>query len=424
MIAYLRRAVDDELDELLPQLPAVLLDGPKAVGKTETAVQRAGTLVDLTDAAQQQIALQAPAAVLAGEPPIVVDEWQLSPGTWDAVRRRVDADGSGGQFILTGSAPVPGSTTHSGAGRIATLRMRPMTLFERGAARPTVSLSGLLQGDMSDIHGRSELDLPAYVELLLSSGFPGFLNLTGRARRTALDGYLDRIADRDLPELGHNIRHPQTVRRWLAAYAAATATTATWETIRDAATSNQGDKPARTTVTAYTDALQRLRVLDPVPAWLPTRNHLARLTSAAKHHLTDPALAARLVGVDQRRLIEGATGAPALPRDGTFLGALFESLVTLNLRVFAQAAEARVFHLRTKGGRHEVDLIIERDDGKVVAVEVKLAGTVDDDDVKHLQWLRDEIGRDLLDAVVITTGPLAHRREDGVALVPLALLGP
>lgn len=427
MVGYLRRIVDSELDELMSQLPAVLLDGPKAVGKTETAAQRARTVVDLTDAGQRQVAQQDPAVVLRGEPPILVDEWQLAPGTWDGVRRGVDASGTGGaggRFILTGSAPAPGSTTHSGAGRITAVRLRPMTLPERGVAHPTVSLAGLLHEEAVDIGGRSDLDLPAYVELLLSSGFPGLLDLGGRARRAALDGYLERIVDRDLPELGHNVRHPQTVRGWLAAYAAATSTTASWETLRDAATSNQADKPARTTVTAYTEALQRLRVLDPVPAWLPTKNHLNRLTKADKHHLADPALAARLVGVDQPKLLSGKAGVPALPRDGTFLGALFASLVTLHVRVFAQASEARVFHLRTQGGRHEVDLIIERGDGKIVAVEVKFGGAIDDDDVKHLHWLRGEVGEDLLEAVVVTSGPLAHRRKDGVAVVPLALLGP
>ena len=424
MRSYLRRVVDNELDELMSHLPAVLLDGPKAVGKTATATQRTRTVVDLTDAAQRQIARQSPAAVLRDEAPILVDEWQLAPGTWDAVRRAVDADGTGGPFILTGSAPSPGSTMHSGAGRITAVRMRPMTLLERGAAQPTVSLAGLLNDDAIDVGGRSDLDLPGYAELLLASGFPGLLDLTGRARRVALDGYLERIVDRDLPEFGHNVRHPQTVRSWLAAYAAATSTTASWETIRDAATSNQADKPARTTATAYTEALQRLRILDPVPGWLPTKNHLHQLTRADKHHLADPALAARLVGVDQRRLLSGQAGAPALPRDGTFLGALFESLVALHIRVFAEASEARVFHLRTAGGRHEVDLIVERGDGKVVAIEVKLAGAIDDDDVKHLRWLREVIGPDLLDAVVVTTGPMAHRREDGVAVVPLALLGP
>jgi predicted AAA+ superfamily ATPase len=160
-----------------------------------------------------------------------------------------------------------------------------------------------------------------------------------------------------------------------------------------------------------------------VPAWLPSRNHLNRLAQAPKHHLADPALAARILGLDADALLSGEEAGPQIPRDGTLLGHLFESLVTLSVRVYAQAAEARVKHLRLHGGQREIDLIVERADQRVLAIEVKLSGTVTDDDVKHLHWLREQIGDDLLDAVVINTGPQAYRRKDGVAVVPAALLG-
>ncbi|MFI7060522.1 DUF4143 domain-containing protein [Kribbella sp. NPDC050124] len=165
-------------------------------------------------------------------------------------------------------------------------------------------------------------------------------------------------------------------------------------------------------------------LLEPVDAWLPTRNRLNRLASAPKHQLADPALAAALLGADASALLDGAvTGRPRI-RDGVLLGQLFEALVTLDLRVYAQAAEASVRHLRTKNGDHEVDLIVERADQRVLAVEVKLAPFVSDADVKHLLWLRNQIGDDLLDAMVIYTGSEAYRRPDGIAVVPAALLGP
>jgi hypothetical protein len=210
----------------------------------------------------------------------------------------------------------------------------------------------------------------------------------------------------------------------MMAYAASSSTTATLETIRDAATPGEADKPARSTVLVYREILERLWLLEPVPAWWPTRNRMARIAGPPKHQLADPALAARLLGVDADTLVEGGEGATAVPRDGTLLGHVFESLVTLSVRVYAQAAEAQVKHLRTKGGRQEVDLIVERPDGRAIAIEVKLSGTVSDDDVKHLVWLRDRMGRDLLDAVVVTTGPAAYRRQDGIGVVPAALLGP
>ncbi|HEV2362310.1 MAG TPA: DUF4143 domain-containing protein, partial [Acidimicrobiales bacterium] len=183
-------------------------------------------------------------------------------------------------------------------------------------------------------------------------------------------------------------------------------------------------KPAKTTTISYRDALEALYVLDPVPAWIPTRNHIAELALAPKHHLVDPSLAASVHGLSADALLEGDQGGTRIPRDGTFLGALFESLVTLGVRVLADAAEASVAHFRTQRGEHEVDLIAERADERVVAIEVKLSQVVYDDDIKHLLWLRNVLGDSLLDSVVITAGPNAYRRKDGIAVVPAALLGP
>jgi uncharacterized protein len=165
-------------------------------------------------------------------------------------------------------------------------------------------------------------------------------------------------------------------------------------------------------------------VLDPVPGWKPTRNRIARLTEPPKHHLADPALATTLLGLTSRQLLAGEEPGVAIPRDGTFLGALFESLVTQSVRVYAQAADASVGHLRTFAGTHEIDLIVERGDGRVLAIEVKLNPVATDKDVAHLRWLSKQIGTDVLDAVVVTTGSEAYRRADGIAVVPAAILGP
>jgi predicted AAA+ superfamily ATPase len=177
-------------------------------------------------------------------------------------------------------------------------------------------------------------------------------------------------------------------------------------------------------VTSYREALQKLWILDPVPAWIPSRNYFSRLAHPEKHQLTDPALGAALLGVTEESLLRGDEGAVSMPRDGTLLGQLFESLVVQSLRVYAQAAEGEVKHLRTKGGRQEIDVIVERHDRRVLAIEVKLGGAVSDTDVRHLHWLGDKLGPDLLDAVVVTSGPSAYRRQDGIAVVPAALLGP
>jgi predicted AAA+ superfamily ATPase len=300
-----------------------------------------------------------------------------------------------------------------------------MTLTERGVAEPTVSLRELLAGGRPPLHGATAVGLDGYADEICRSGFPGLRGLSDRARRAQLDGYIDRVIDRDVRlEAGHAVRALGALRRWLTAYGAATATTAAYDVIRDAATPGERDKPAKPTVQAYREALERLWIVDPLPAWLPTSSHLRRLGSAPRHHLADPALAARLLGVQPDALLEAGTQGPLTPRDGTLLGQLFESLVTLDVRVHAQADEARVGHLRTHGGEHEVDLIVERGDHRVVAIEVKLARTVRDGDLRHLRWLQDQLGDQLLDAVVITTGPDAYRRPDGIGVVPAALLGP
>jgi hypothetical protein len=423
--SYRRRSIDDELDELVGALPALTLEGPKGVGKTATAQRRAVTIVRLDEPAQREIAVADPGRVLAGEGPVLLDEWQRVPALWDAVRRAVDDGVPTGPFLLTGSAaPDDDPQRHSGAGRIDVLRMRPMTLSERLDLDTTVSLRTLLNGDQAEVDGSSELGLADYTAEILRSGFPGIRALSGRARRVRLDGYISRVIDRDFAdELGQRVRRPDTLRRWMTAYAAATSTVTSLEKIRDAATRNDAT-PAKTTALAYRDALTRLFILDPVDGWTPTGNHLKRVTQGAKHHLADPALAAALLGITEDKLLRGEGGLAAIPRDGTFLGALFESLVTLSIRVFAQAAEAEVRHLRTRSGDREVDLIVQGRAGEIVGVEVKLAATVDDHDVAHLRWLRDELKGDLRAAVVITTGPHAYRRPDGIYVVPLALLGP
>ncbi len=421
---YIPRLVDGELRELLHELPAVVIEGPKGVGKTATARRLARTEYALDRPQTLEVVRAEPSRALAGRTPILIDEWQRYPPIWDLCRRAIDEAPTPGRFLLVGSASPAGTGTHSGAGRIVTVRMRPLSLAERRIAPPTVSLHALLGGTRPAIGGDTDVGLDAYVHEILAGGFPAIRRTGGRARRALLDGYLDRIIDREIPELGRQVRRPATLRRWMAAYAAATGTTASYETIRDAATPGEATKPAKTTTIPYRDMLERLWILDPIPAWHPSRSHLRRLGAKPRHHLVDPALAARLLGVDRDALLHGEQGSVPFPRDGTLLGSLFESLVALSVRVYAQAAEAQVRHLRTTRGDHEVDLVAVRDDQRVLAIEVKLSATVTDHDVRHLRWLQRQLGDDLLDAVVVTTGKVAYRRPDGIVVAPAVLLGP
>jgi predicted AAA+ superfamily ATPase len=423
-VPYRRRIVDGVLDELFPHLAAIALEGAKGVGKTASASQRVATILSL-DVPSQRETLRADLDYVTAVPaPVLIDEWQLEPSVWDRVRRAVDDDSTGGQFLLAGSAGVaPGVRIHSGAGRIVSITMRPLSLAERGLAVPTVSLSELLSGSEPKIGGQSPVGLPTYTDEILGSGFPGIRGLPTRARQAQLDSYITRMVESELPDSGVTVRRPDALRAWLTAYGAATATDAAYSKILDAATAGEQHKPARATVDSYREHLTRIFVLDPIPAWIPMFNPLKRLTHSPKHHLVDPALAARLVGVTKAGLLKGE-GDRVAASTGTWLGALFESLAAQSVRIYADAASARVGHLRTKETDREIDLIVEGEDRRVVAIEVKLSESVSDKDVRHLNWLHDQIGARLADRLLITTGDYAYRRADGVAVVPLALLGP
>ncbi len=425
---YRPRIADDELRELLGVLPAISIEGPRAVGKTRTALRHANTVYALDDPEVLDAVRAAPRMLTQGEPPILIDEWQRYPASWDIVRRAVDGDFSPGRFILTGSARPETRPAHSGAGRIVTLRMWTTTLAERLSSRhhpdgPTVSLRALLSGDRPKICGATDLTVEDYAEEIVAGGYPGWHHVAGRARRLLVDGYLHRLVEHDFPLSGHRVRNPAALRRWLAAYAAVTSTTASYETIRDAATSGEGDKPAKSTTLVYRDTLEAMWVLEPVPAWLPVGSHLSRLKRGPKHHLADTALAARLLHLTADTLLGSRVASPAGSHFGsvTLLGALFESLVTHDLRVYAQANDARVSHMRTWSDQREVDIVIEHD-GRVIPVEVKLGAEVTRRDTRHLLWLRDRLGPGLIDAMVVTTGRRAYRNEDGIAIIPAGLL--
>lgn len=423
-MAYRRRVLDDELDMLLGALPAIAIDGPKAVGKTSTAEIRARSVIQLDSRPVREAVAADPESILIRPRPVLIDEWQKVPETWDVIRRAVDRDRTPGQFLLTGSAtPQRDATAHSGAGRITRLRMRPLAFSERGIATPTVSLERLLTGAAGTVEGHTDVRLADYIAEIMASGFPGLRGLPDRLLRGELDSYVHNAVDRDIPEQGLTVRKPAVLLDWLRAYAAATAGTASYTEILDAATPGISDKPARSTTITYRDALQQLWLLDPLPAWAPTGQEFARLGQTPTHHLADPALAARLLGLTHHALLDGA-GTPLGPQHGTMLGRLFESLATLSVRVLAQRSEATLAHLRTRNGDHEIDLMLTNPEGKALAAEIKLSGTVSDHDLRHLKWLTSKYTDHVIDRVVITTGPVAHRRPDGIAIVPLALLGP
>lgn len=296
-----------------------------------------------------------------------------------------------------------------------------MALCERDLVEPSVSMAALLRGG-AEVSGTSPMGVSDYLEEILASGFPGLHGLPPRVRTAQLRSYTTRIFERELPdERGVSIRRPASLMGWLSAYASAVGTTATWETIRTAATPGDADPPTKATVSRYRDWLTSLWLLDPVPAWRPLGTSLRNLVQAPKHHLADPALAAVLLRATPEILAKGQ--GRWLGSRGSLVGGLFENLAMLTVRGAAQVSGGDVFHLRTKRGEQEVDLIVEGEDGRIVAFEIKLNRAASDRDVRHLLWLREKLGDQVADLVLLNTGEHAYRRPDGVAVVPLALLG-
>lgn len=331
------------------------VEGAKGVGKTATCARHARQVLALDRREVTEPLRADPDLILTTDRPVRIDEWQLLPTLWDLVRRQVDRDPALGQFLLTGSATgTVGVPVHSGAGRIVRLHLHPMALCERALQDPTVSLASLAAGERQAIRGSSTLSLADYVQEIVRSGLPGVRALPERHRGAQLDSYLSTSLDHDIADLGASVRRPAALRAWLTAYGAATATTTSYNAILDAATAGETDKPARQTATAYRELLQRLSLLDAVPAWQPTLSPLRRLAHAPKHHLVDPALAARLVGATPDSLLRG-TGAAVRVGDGTLLGARFESLAALSMRSICAVLDLRVSHFRTQNGDREVD---------------------------------------------------------------------
>jgi predicted AAA+ superfamily ATPase len=424
-VRYQPRVLDAYLADALKSLAALAIDGCRGVGKTETASRLAKARIDLDWEPEIQALREDPDRVTRLGHPLLIDEWQLYPAVWDRVRRAVDRQATPGMFILTGSATPAEAPKHSGAGRIVHVLMRPFALSERGCA-PVVGLGDLLGDRAPDFAATTDVGIEWYADEIVRGGLPGLRAVAPRFRSGVWDGYLAEILDRDLPELGRLVRRRDTLRHWLRAYAAATSSTATYTDILDNATPGDADKPSKATTIAWRDLLHRTWLLDPLPGWHDPLHRLSRLGQAPKHHLVDPALAAHLLGVSADTLLTQPTAAkPPVPRSGTLFGALFESLVTLSVRVYAQSLGASVSHLRTRNGDHEVDLIVTRADGKCLAVEIKSSPHVGATEVRHLHWLQDRLGPDLLDAVVVTSGSAAYRRrEDRIGVIPAALLGP
>ncbi len=415
---YRPRIADLELTARLAATGAVVIEGPRGCGKTETARQAAASEVrlDIDDDARAA-GLLAPALLLDGDRPRLIDEWQLVPAIWNQVRREVDATGGRpGQFILTGSAvPADDVTRHSGALRFSRLRMRPMSLLEAGYSTGDISLKGLLDG--AELRATDPgLTIHDLAERITVGGWPNLQGSTIDEASIALRGYLEETRRVDLVRVDGVARDPENVARVLRSLARNVATGASARAI--AADVGGVDGPIdHHTVLSYLAALSRLFVLEDLPAWSPALRSRTILRSAPTRHFVDPSLAVAALG----------TGPDRLLRDVETLGLLFESLVVRDLRIYAQAMDASVFHYRDSTDL-EADAIVEHRDGRWAAFEVKLGQAAIDTAAAMLLRVAARVDREKhgKPAVlgVITGWGYGYQRPDGVAVIPIAALGP
>ena len=423
MSSDIPRYADSTLFEILPYLPAIMIDGAKGVGKTHTAKRFAQTVVQL-DKKSERIALANDYDRLYREtPPILLDEWQYLPEVWDRVRRMVDDGISLGSIILTGSIQSKDPTLHSGAGRIVRMRMRPLSLAERIQQPPLITLKECLEGSIPEkIDGKSPFKYEDYMNEVVRSGFPFIYQTNEEVRTRHLNSYVDNIINREFTKQGVRVRQPGKLLNWMQAYAAATGTTTSYNKMLDAATAGEDDKPTKETTIAYREALRSLWLIDELPCWGEGENLFGRLKQTPKHYLADPALEARLLRLSAHDLITGIANTPHDPEYGSIAGRLFESLCIMSLRTYAASLDADVEYLRTGNGTHEIDAIVQKDQS-IVAIEVKMAAYITDTDVRHLNWFEEKVGTRVKEKIILTTGDRAYRRPDRVLVVPAALFG-
>lgn len=416
-MTYRPRVVDAELTTRLSSSGAVVIEGPRACGKTSTARQIAASevLLDVDETARRAIAID-PSLVLAGEVPRLIDEWQIEPVVWNHIRRAIDDRGEPGQFILTGSAvPADDITRHTGAGRLTRLRMRPMTLIETGHGTDVASVAGLLEGERPSgpDPGLSVHDI---AERVAVGGWPGHLGLDVELSLQAVRDYLEEIRRVDIGRVDEIRRDPERVGRLLRSIARNVATEAPATTLAADAGGSEGSLHDDT-VRDYWTALERLMIVEAQPAWAPHLRSRSILRRSPKRHFVDPSLAVAALRATPGRLLE----------DLSLFGLLFESLVIRDLRVYAQAADARVFHYRDNTGL-EIDAIVETADGRWAAFEVKLGPGHVDRGVESLLRFVDRVDTsrsgEPAALVVITGTGYGYVRDDGVVVIPIGALGP
>ncbi len=418
---YKPRIIDAQIKDYLNTFGAVCVEGPKWCGKTWTSSYHSKSEIFIGDPAgnfqNRQLAQMSPSLVLQGEQPRLIDEWQEVPPLWDAVRHKVDQSGEKGQYILTGSAtPNHKGIMHSGAGRIAKLRMRPMSLYESGNSSGAVSLKELCCGQLEPTM-TGEVDLRKIIEFIIRGGWPGNLDTPSSHAQLLAEEYLNAVIDDDVFRIDGVKRDARKMRLLLRSLARNESTTVTNKTLKNDIKEIDDEDIDVETVAAYLDIFKRLFLTDNQEPFSTKIRSSTRIKQAEKRHFSDPSLACSLLHATPERLLG----------DLETLGFLFEALCERDLKIYAESFGAKLYHYQDYAGK-EIDAVIELSDGRWCAFEIKLGANQIDSAAENLKEIDRSIKADSdgvppsVLCVICGLSNAAYRREDGVFVIPITAL--
>lgn len=422
MAKYKQRIADRILERKVQGRGAALIEGPKWCGKTTTAKQLAKSVLDLGDYAVLKQSLElieiSPKTLLEGNTPRLIDEWQALPPIWDSIRSEVDRRGEPSQFILTGSSVLPEAdeTVHSGTGRFATIKMRPMSLYESGESNGTVSLKDLFDGKTIDVQ-QNDLNIEDIAYLTCRGGWPWATIISKKVALEQAFDYVDSVIQKDIQRVDKVKRSAERAKLLLRSYARNISQQVSYNTIRKDMLSNDANTLDEDTVADYIKALKKLFVIEDLAAWNPNIRSKAAIRTGDTRHFVDPSIGTAILGLGPKDLIN----------DLRSFGFFFEDMVVRDLRVYAEALDGELYHYRDSSGL-ECDTVLHRRNGSYALMEVKLGGEQKiEDGAKNMLSLAENIDTDKMPApsfmaVIVGVGQYAFRRKDGVYVIPIGCL--
>ena len=424
MELYRPRLADKILARKLKGKGAVLIEGAKWCGKTTTAEQMAKSILYMSnpeDVASNLIAADLnPSKLLEGETPRLIDEWQIAPKLWDAVRFEVDHRNALGQFILTGSAVPPENAEifHTGTGRFSWIKMRPMSLYESGDSSGEVSLKNLFEQPKEMLVKNGLDDLEKIAFLICRGGWPGAIDMEREIALEQAFDYFDAIVNSDISRVDNVRRDLERAKRLMKSYARHQGTQTTYTVLRDDILANEAESLTEDTVYSYTNALRKIFVIEDMPAWNPNLRSKTAIRTSDTRYFTDPSIATASLGLGPKDLL----------KDLNTMGLFFETMCVRDLRVYAESIDGTVYHYRDKSGL-ECDAVIHLRNGSFGLIEIKLGGDhLIEEGAKNLKTLSSKIDTSRMKEpsflmVLTGAGKFAYQRKDGVYVVPIGTLG-